>query len=312
MTVDATPSITLPSGVESGIRDAPAPMAIRGNTFRWGSRTYVMGIVNITPDSFSGDGLLATDPATDHVMAALEQGRRMADEGADILDVGGESTRPGHDEVDLDEELRRTIPVIRALRQALPDMPISIDTIKSRVAEAALDAGADLINDVSAVTSGTLGLMSVAAERGVPYIAMHSRELPRYTNLMAEVVADLQAAIDRALAAGIGWESLIVDPGIGFGKSAEQNLHVLAHLAELHILGRPLLLGASRKSTIGKVLDLPGDERLEGTLALTALGVAAGADIVRVHDVRQNLRAARMADAVHRSGAIGDQGWSPS
>ena len=225
----------------------------------------------------------------------------MAAEGADILDVGGESTRPGHAEVPAEEELRRVIPAIRAIRAALPDMPISIDTTKAAVAEAALDAGADVINDVWGVGPSD-ALARSAAERGVPYVLMHNRAEARYRSVVAEVIADLQRAVDRAVEAGCAWESLIVDPGIGFGKTAEQNLEVLRDLAALRVLGRPVLLGASRKSTIGKVLDLPADQRLEGTLALTALGVAAGADIVRVHDVAPNVRAARMADAVVRGG----------
>jgi dihydropteroate synthase len=274
-------------------------------TFRWGERTFVMGILNVTPDSFSGDGLLAPDDdhaGSDPVASAVAQALAMADEGADLLDVGGESTRPGHAPVDDAEEIRRTIPVVRAVRAALPSMPLTIDTTKPAVAEAALDAGADAINDIWGVAEDN-PLVTVAARRGVPLIVMHNRPEPRYADLIGEVVGDLRRALERALAAGVPAANLIVDPGIGFGKTADQNLEVLRRLAELRILGRPILLGTSRKSTLGKVLDLPADQRLEATLATTALGIAAGADIVRVHDVRENVRAARMADAVIRGTA---------
>lgn len=307
--MDDTPSVRLPAS--AGSSDAPirppAPLVIGGATFVWGSRTYVMGIVNVTPDSFSGDGLLSQDAAGGaaaravSVGAAVAQARRMVAEGADILDIGGESSRPRHAEVPAEEELRRVIPAIRAIRAALPDVPISIDTTKAAVAEAALDAGADAVNDVWAVGTSD-ALARVAAERCVPYVLMHNRAEAHYRSVVSEVIADLQRAVDRAVGVGCAWESLVVDPGIGFGKTAEQNLEVLRSLAALHVIGRPVLLGASRKSTIGKVLGLPADERLEGTLALTALAVGAGADIVRVHDVASNVRAARMADAVVRGG----------
>lgn len=300
--MDATPSVRLPGDAPGhGLpADPPSPLTMRGTEFRWGSRTFVMGIVNVTPDSFSGDGL-AANGSRDPVVAAVGQAVRMVAEGADILDVGGESSRPGHAEVPAEEELRRVVPVVRAIRDALPDTPISIDTIKPVVAEAALDAGADAINDVWGVGVSD-DLCRVAARRRVPYVVMHNRMEARYRSVVAEVIADLARALDRAVDAGCAWESLIVDPGIGFGKTAEQNLVVLRELRALRLLGRPILLGASRKSTIGKVLDLPADQRLEGTLALTALGIAGGADLVRVHDVRPNVRAARMADAVVRGG----------
>ncbi len=311
--MDATPSFTLPAGAEGGVPDdPPAPLVMRGRTFAWGSRTFVMGVINVTPDSFSGDGLIAPGAGGDGVEPALRAAQRMVDEGADLLDVGGESSRPGHAVVEEAEEHRRSIPVVRALREAFPEMPISIDTVKAGIAEAALDAGADLINDVSAVHPGGADMLRLAAERGVPYIAMHDRPEARYRNLRAEVLADLQAVLERALHAGVAWDALIVDPGIGFGKTAEHNLHLLDHLADLRLLGRPVMIGASRKSTIGKVLDLPAHERLEGTLATTAMAVAAGVDIVRVHDVGPNRRAARMADAVHRRGAIRSTGWEPA
>jgi dihydropteroate synthase len=275
------------------------PTRIGPQVFDWGSRTYVMGILNVTPDSFSGDGLLAA--GNDPVDAAVVQGRRMVDEGADLLDVGGESTRPGHDEVAAADELARVVPVVAALRASLPDTPISIDTTKPSVAAAALDAGADLLNDVWGVAPGN-DMLRLAAERGAPIVLMHNRAEARYTNLMAEILADLHAAIDRALAAGVAWEAIVVDPGFGFGKTAEHNLALLRDLGLLRALGRPILLGTSRKSTLGKVLDLDADERLEATLATTALGIAAGVDLVRVHDVRPNVRAARMTDAIVRGG----------
>jgi len=274
----------------------PAPLRIGPRLFRWGERTHVMGILNVTPDSFSGDGLLAApDPET----AAVARARRMVDEGADLLDIGGESTRPGHAIVAAADEIARVVPILRAVRAALPDTPLSVDTTKADVAAAALDAGADLVNDVEGV-GGDEALLRLAADRGVPIVLMHNRPEPRYRNLLAELLADLQRAIDRAVAAGVAWESIVVDPGIGFGKTPAQNLAVLRDLGSLRILGRPILLGTSRKSTLGKVLDLPPEERLEATLATTALGVAAGVDIVRVHDVRPNVRAARMADAIVR------------
>ena len=219
--------------------------------------------------------------------------------GADLLDIGGESTRPGHDEVAEADEIQRVVPVVAAVHQALPRVPLSVDTTKPAVAEAALDAGAALINDVWGVATDD-ALPRLAAARNVPMVLMHNRATPTYGNLMAEIVADLQAALDRALAAGVPREALIVDPGFGFGKTADHNLVVLRELAALRVLGRPILLGTSRKSTLGRVLDLPPAERVEATVATTALAIVAGVDIVRVHDVRENVRAARMSDAVVR------------
>jgi dihydropteroate synthase len=266
--------------------------------FNFGERTFVMGILNVTPDSFTGDGLMTGD---DPVAAAVAQARRMVDEGADMLDIGGESTRPGHETVTEGDELARVIPVVAAIRAALPDVPLSIDTTKPAVAEAALDAGADMLNDIWGTGPADL-LARLAAERGVPYIVMHNREEPVYDNVVREVVADLERALDRAVGIGVPFDRLIVDPGIGFGKTAEQNLAVLRDLGALLSLGRPILLGTSRKSTIGKVLgNVPADQRLEGTLATTALGIAKGADIVRVHDVAANIRAVRVADAIVRA-----------
>jgi dihydropteroate synthase len=203
--------------------------------------------------------------------------------------------------VTLEEELRRVVPVVEAIRRALPDVPLSIDTTKRAVAEAALDAGAQVINDVWGVGPST-ELARLAAERDAVLIVMHNRAEPRYHSLVSEVIADLDRALERALAAGVGWDRLIVDPGIGFGKTAEQNLVLLRELSVLSVLGRPVLVGTSRKSTIGKVLDLPAGERLEGTLATTALAISSGADMVRVHDVQANVRVARMSDAIVRGG----------
>lgn len=270
------------------------PVRIRGTELRWGSRTHVMGIVNVTPDSFSGDGLLAGG-----VPGVLDRCRRMVSEGADLLDLGGESTRPGHTPVDTATELGRIVPVMRAVRAEFPGLPLSVDTRDPVVGAAALDAGADILNDVAGVT-GTGSMAALAGERGVPYILMHDRSLPTTDDLMTRVIEDLGLAVERAEASGCRRDQIIVDPGIGFGKDAMGNLVLLRELARVRELGLPVLLGASRKSTIGRVLDLPPQDRLEGTLATTVLGVAAGVDIVRVHDVRANLRAARMADAIVR------------
>jgi dihydropteroate synthase len=276
-----------------------------------------MGVLNVTPDSFSGDGLLAgadpgaapgpdgaAGPATDPVAAAVERGRMMVADGADLLDVGGASSRPGHEPVSPREEAGRVVPVVRALASALPSTPISIDTTSPGVAEAALDVGAHLLNDVWGVDPDS-AMLRVAAARRVPIVLMHNRAEARYRNLAAEVVADLQAALVRALDAGVAWDHLLVDPGFGFGKTPDHNLALLANLGALRVLARPILLGTSRKSTLGRLLDLPAEERVEVTAATTVLGVAAGVDLVRVHDVRENVRAARVADAVLR-------GWRPA
>ncbi len=275
------------------------PLTLRGRTFTWGERTYIMGILNVTPDSFSGDGLLAEG---DPVAAAVARALAMAEEGADILDIGGESTRPGHAPVDVEAEIARVIPVIAAVRAALPGMPIGVDTTKRLVAEAALAAGADLLNDVRA-TDPAAELAELAAERDVPLILMHGRRAAPFTDVVDEVIADLVRARDAALDAGCRPQHLIVDPGIGFGKTADESLALLRDLARFHELGHPVLLGASRKSVIGHALGgLPPEERLEGTLVTTALAVMDAVDLVRVHDVRANLRAARMADAIVRAG----------
>jgi dihydropteroate synthase len=290
--------VALPAGATDGLPRGPGSTDIAGRPFVWGARTYVMGVVNVTPDSFSGDGLLL-GTGEDLVAVAVAQAQRMVSEGADIVDVGGESTRPGHATVPADEELRRVVPAVAAIAAALPATPISVDTVKPGVAAAALDAGAALINDVWGVMSGG-ALPRLAAERGVPIVLMHNRAEARYRDVVAEVVGGLERAIEDAIGAGVPADRIIVDPGFGFGKTAEQNLAVLRHLSVLRHLGRPILLGTSRKSTLGRVLDLPAEDRLEATLATTALAIAAGADIVRVHDVAANVRVARMADAVVR------------
>jgi dihydropteroate synthase len=310
----ATPSFALPGSAPDGLPGAPAPLAIGPRTFEWGRRTHVMGVLNVTPDSFSGDGLLAADagerdaaPGSGGVAApvarAVELAGRMVADGAAILDVGGASSRPGHAPVPADEETARVVPVIAAIAAALPDVPISVDTTSPAVAAAALDAGAHLLNDVWGVAPDD-ALVRLAAGRRVPIVLMHNRAEARYRNVVAEVVADLQRALDRALDAGVRWDDLIVDPGFGFGKTPDHNLALLTELDALRVLGRPVLLGTSRKSTLGKLLDLPPDRRVEATLATTVLGVAAGVDIVRVHDVLENVRAARVADAILR-------GWRP-
>jgi dihydropteroate synthase len=308
----ATPSFALPAGAADGLPDAPRPLAIGPRTFAWGERTYVMGVLNVTPDSFSGDGLLAATGAgarprgagsDDPVAATLARARAMVSDGADILDVGGASSRTGHAAVPVSEEIARVVPVVAAIATALPGVPLSVDTTTPAVAAAALDAGAHLLNDVWGVAPDD-ALARLAADRRVPIVLMHNRAEARYRNVVAEVVADLQRALDRALDAGVAWDDLIVDPGFGFGKTPDHNLALLGELDALRVLGRPVLLGTSRKSTLGRLLDLPPDQRVEATTATTALGIAAGVDIVRVHDVRENVRTARVADAVLR-------GWRP-
>ncbi len=296
----ATPSFALPDGAGSGLHHAPRPVSIGPCHFSWGVRTYVMGVLNLTPDSFSGDGLL---DAADPVAAAVAQARRMVVDGADILDVGGASSRPGHAAVPVDEELARVVPVVQELATSLPETVISVDTTNPLVAAAALDAGAHMINDVWGVGDDP-SMVQLAARRGVPIVLMHNRAEARYRNLLPEVLADLGRALDRALDAGVPWDHLIVDPGFGFGKTPEHNLALLHDLAALRLLGRPVLLGTSRKSTLGKLLDVAPGDRVEATAATTALGIAAGVDLVRVHDVRANARTARVADAILR-------GWRP-
>jgi dihydropteroate synthase len=274
-----------------------------GNTeFRWGEKTYIMGVVNLSPDSFSGDGL------GDDIEATVSQARRMIEEGADIIDVGGESTRPGTEPMSADdheEELRLVIPAIERLAAEI-SVPISVDTYKSAVAERAVKAGANAINDIWGLKRDPR-LAQVAADAGVPIILMaNQRDAPPKVGIMAKVLSDLEAGIQTALEAGVSPGDIIVDPGIGFGKSLEQNLELVNRLAELKQLGKPILLGTSRKSMIGLVLDLPPDRRLEGNLAVTAIGIANGADMVRVHDVKPTSLVCKMSDAIVRRGLVND------
>jgi len=261
-----------------------------------------MGIINVTTDSFSGDGLAESSLNTEAIVErAITQARQFVAEGATFIDVGGESTRPGAAPVSFEQELTRVIPVIQALRAVLPEeVMISIDTYKAKVAERALDAGACLINDVWALRGDSL-MGALASERGVPVILMANMRGYQRCEIVSDVVRFLSASIEQALAAGIAWERIIIDPGIGFGTTPQENLTLLRRLGELRVLGRPILLGTSRKSTIGHVLGgLPVSERLEGTAATVALGVAQGVDIVRVHDVHEMIRIVKMSDAIVR------------
>ncbi|MBN2463196.1 MAG: dihydropteroate synthase [Dehalococcoidia bacterium] len=262
-------------------------------TFRWGERTYVMGIINVSPDSFSGDGL-------DSVDAAVAQAQRFIAEGVDMLDVGGESTRPNSAPIAVDEELRRLIPVLERLAGKV-EVPLSADTYKLEVARRALDAGADMLNDIWGLKKEPR-LAALAAQRGVPVVLMSNQREDPQRHIVPAVIADLKRAIDMALDAGVPWDNIIVDPGVGFGKTLEQNLELVRRLDELKSLGRPVLLGTSRKSMIGMVLELPVEQRLEGTAASIAIGIARGADIIRVHDVREMMRVCRMSDAIIRGG----------
>jgi dihydropteroate synthase len=258
----------------------------------WGARTYVMGVLNVTPDSFSGDGL-GTD-----VEAAVAQARRFVEEGADLLDVGGESTRPGFQPIPPEEEIRRVVPVIQRL-VAEVDVPVSIDTYKAVVARAGLEAGAHMVNDIWGFRHDP-EMAPLVAEFGVPAVVMHNQRGREFRDVLGDIRAGLEASVGIAGEAGVPAERLVADPGFGFGWTEVQNLEMLRRLGELRELGLPILVGASRKSTIGAVLGLPVEERLMGTAAATALAVASGADIVRVHDVREMVQVCRVADAVVR------------
>ena len=278
----------------------------------WGSRTFVMGIINVTPDSFSGDGLLSQP---DTVKAAVEQACRFIQQGADIMDIGGESTRPGSQPVEAGEEMQRVVPVIRAMRQLGLPVILSIDTYKASVAEAALQAGADWINDVWALR-GDPDLAAVAADHRAPIILMHNRSKPndatldlrlggryvgaKYDDLLGEIRQELLESVSLALGAGVAKDHIILDAGIGFGKTVDQNLELLNRQNEICALGYPVLLGPSRKSFIGYTLDAPPDQRLEGTAATVAVGISRGVDIIRVHDVAAMVKVARMTDAIVR------------
>jgi len=285
-------------------------LTINNKTFEWGTRTYIMGILNLTPDSFSGDGLMGQGLA-----AALEQARGFVEAGVDILDIGGESTRPGAAPVTAEEELERVLPLITSLSDEF-EIPLSIDTYKASVAREALTAGAVIINDVWAFLADP-ELAPLAAQAGVPVILMHNRSNPNdaavkerlggryigvaYDNLLEDVKGELLDSVNLAKRAGVPDEKIILDPGIGFGKTVEQNLELLNRLDEIRSLGYPVLLGPSRKSFIGYTLDLPLEDRVEGTAAAVAVGITRGADIIRVHDVPQMIRIARMTDAIVRS-----------
>jgi len=265
-------------------------MRIGNREFDVENKTYIMGILNVTPDSFSDGGSFCD------VELALEHARDMIEKGAHILDIGGESTRPGHTQISEEEEIARIVPIIKAIK-ATYDIPVSVDTYKSRVAEAAILAGADLINDIWGLKyDGTMA--EVIARYEVPCCLMHNRRDTEYQNFMDDVLADLKESVNQAKQAGIAEENIILDPGVGFAKTYEQNLEVIARMGELKSLGYPVLLGTSRKSVIGLTLDLPVAERLEGTLATTVLAVACGCAFVRVHDVKENVRAVQMTEAV--------------
>lgn len=272
-----------------------------------------MGIVNVTPDSFSGDGVLGT--ALNPIEKSLEQAREFLVDGVDMIDIGGESTRPGSKFVDPQEELTRVVPVVKAMANEFPQAVISVDTYKAVVAEAAMNAGAHIINDVWGL-AGDPGMAKVAANSGAWVILMHNRSKPEnaqlaenlggryvgveYGDLLGDVEKELQASINLALKAGVAREKIILDPGIGFGKTVEQNLELINKLDRIKKMGYPVLLAPSRKSFIGFTLNLPPAERMEGTAAAIAIGIDRGADIVRVHDVRQMVRVARMTDALVR------------
>lgn len=286
-------------------------LTIGPTKFNWGSRTYVMGILNITPDSFSGDGLYTQRNA---VSAAVEQARTFIAQGADILDIGGESTRPGADIVTTQAEIDRVIPVIKAISAEF-DIPLSIDTYKAAVAEAALSAGAHLVNDVWGLHADP-DIASVIAQHQTPVILMHNRLTPNnteildrlggryigvaYDDLIPDIQRELMESVTLARLAGIPDAHIILDPGVGFGKTVAQNLELLNRLDAFKTLGFPILLGPSRKSFIGYTLDLPPDQRVEGTAAAVSVGITRGADIIRVHDVQIMTRIARMTDAIVR------------
>lgn len=276
--------------------DAPPPIRIGGTEFVWGRRTYVMGVINTTPDSFSGDGVV--DPT-----AAAWLARAMVEAGADLIDIGAESTRPGAEPVSVESEWRRLGPSLMAVRRVV-DVPISVDTSKAEIARQAFDAGADALNDVLGLR-GDPALLAVLAATGKPAFVMHNQ---RGRAFGGDVIGDVRAGLETSLAlaehAGVPRERIVVDPGFGFGWGPVQNLELLRRLGELHDLGRPILIGTSRKSTIGYVLDRPEHERGWGTAATIALAIAGGADVVRVHDVDAMRQVARMSDAIVR-------GWLP-
>lgn len=265
--------------------------------FEWGTRTYVMGVINVTPDSFSGDGV-----DTDCV-AAKNKALQFQDLGADIIDVGGESTRPPSiypnvKSIDVEKELSRVIPAIEAMAPEL-QIPISVDTYKSEVAEHAIAAGASMINDIWALQQSS-SMADVVVRTGMPVILMHNQNSTHYNDLIPDVIESLVRTVDRAIKAGISPKKIIVDPGIGFGKTAAQSLEILRRLKEFRQISRPIMIGTSRKSYIGHVLNLPVNQRVNGTAATVALAIAGGADIVRVHDVKEMVGVVQMSDAIVR------------
>lgn len=268
-------------------------MKIGNKIFEPSEKTYVMGILNVTPDSFSDGGSYTS------IDKAMEQTEKMIQQGADIIDVGGESTRPSHVQIGDEEEIKRVVPVIREIKKKF-DIPVSIDTYKSAVAKAALEAGADLLNDIWGFRYDEK-MAELAAEYGVPVCLMHNRDNLDYDDFMEDVKKDLQISLDIAEKYGVKKENIMLDPGVGFGKTYEQNLMVMNHLEEIVDMGYPVLLGTSRKSVIGLTLDLPVDEREEGTLATSVLGAIKGCQFVRVHDVEKNVRALKMTDAILHS-----------
>ena len=273
-----------------------------GDALTWGARTYVMGIINLTPDSFSGDGLGAD------VESAVELALRFQEEGADILDIGAESTRPGHEKISIDEELNRLMPSLEAVAKRV-NIPISVDTYKAEVAKRAVNAGAVIINDIWGLKAES-DLAQVAADTGAGMVLMHNQTGTNYVNLIPDIVSSLRDSVGTALEAGVPRENIIVDPGIGFGKNPDQNLVILNRLNQLTEIGCPVLTGTSRKSTLGLLLDLPPDERVEGTAATVSLSIVRGTDIVRVHDVKEMVRICRVTDAIVRSWR--PKGWKAS
>ena len=267
-------------------------MKIGNREFKEAGHTYIMGILNVTPDSFSDGGKF------NQMDAALKHAEEMIRDGADILDIGGESTRPGYTKISDEEEISRVVPVIEAVKKEF-DIPVSVDTYKSGVAEAAAKAGADLINDIWGLKYDER-MAKVIAESGLACCLMHNRDKAEYENFMEDMKNDLRETVALAKAAGIAEDKIILDPGVGFGKSYENNLEAIAQLKQLKELGYPVLLGTSRKSVVGLTLDLPAAERVEGTLVTSVFGVQAGCMFVRVHDVKENARAIRMTEAILR------------
>lgn len=265
-------------------------MKIGNRVFDVENKTYIMGILNVTPDSFSDGGKF------NRIDAALRHAEEMIQDGADIVDIGGESTRPGHTKISEEEEIARVVPVIEAVKSRF-DVPVSIDTYKSKVTEAALNAGADLVNDIWGFKYDHK-VAELTAQYGASCCLMHNRQEPIYQNFLEDVVQDMKVCVQIAKDAGVSDDKIILDPGVGFGKTYHMNLDIIHHVDVLHTLGFPILLGTSRKSVIGQTLDLPVDQRVEGTLATTVIGVMKGCAFVRVHDVKENKRVIQMTEAV--------------